>query len=77
MMKVYNLDTKKFMNHVAQSRGEVYLRMADGNVYNLKQDCAASALFGSMAMPEEGIEVSFSDTQDATCFFRYLIETSR
>ena len=75
-MKIYNLDTKRFMKRVAQSKGEVYLRLPDGNLCNLKQDSSASALFGSMEMPEEGIEVTFSDTQDASCFFRYLIETA-
>lgn len=75
-MKIYNLDTRRFMKRVAQSKGDVYLHLADGNLCNLKQDCMASALFESMDMPEEGIEVSFSDTQDVSCFFQYLMETA-
>ena len=72
-MKIYNLDTKRFMKRVAQSKGEVYLHLPDGNLCNIKQDSSASALFGSMEKPEEGIEFTFSDTHDASFNLRYLI----
>ncbi len=47
-MKIYRMNTERFMNRVAESRGDVYLRLADGSLCDLKHDRLASALFRTM-----------------------------
>jgi hypothetical protein len=75
-MKIYRMNTERFMNRVAESRGDVYLRLADGSLCDLKHDRLASALFRTMEMPEEGIELTFTEAKDVSCILQYITEAA-
>lgn len=76
-MKIYRMDTERFMNHIAASRGNVYLRLSDGSLCDLKHDRMASALFRTMEIPGSGIELIFSEAQDIPCVLQYVTEAAR
>lgn len=76
-MRIYRMNTKRFMNRIKESKGNVYLRLPDGSLCDLKHDHAVNALFQIMEIPEKGIELMFSEAQDISCVLQYITEAAK
>lgn len=75
LLKLPNVD--KFLNLVAQSRGDVLLQLPDGNLCDLRRDHTAREMLRILRPGREGISIHVSDPSDAPSFLRYMMEVTQ
>lgn len=77
MLKLYRIPSKeKFMTHIKNSRGDVFLHLSDGSLCSLKTNTTAANLFRMMEIGKNGIVLSFSDPADISGFLQYMMEVA-
>lgn len=77
MLKMYLIPSKeKFMTHVKNSKGDVFLHLSDGSLCSLKTNATAANLFRMMEIGKNGIVLSFSDPTDISGFLQYMTEAA-
>jgi hypothetical protein len=67
----------KLLSIVDGSRGNVYLRLPDGNQCDLKREPLARQLLRTMVPGKDGVQLSLSNPDDIPAFLRYMVETPR
>lgn len=78
MLKIHKMpNAEKFISLVEESSGDVMLHTPDGSRFSLKENQTAKRMFRVMQPGQDGIFISFSNSEDVPAFLRYFIETTR
>lgn len=78
MLKFYMIpDKEKFLRHVQQSTGDVFLNLPDGTQCSLKSDTTAINFLRMMDVGKDGIDLSFAQDTDMPRFMQYMMEAAK
>ena len=69
-MIIRNISAERFEELVGGCCDDVYLHLCDGNRLNIKRQ---AALIRTLGIPEDGIQITCADRQDAMRFVRGMI----
>ncbi len=73
MFKLFRMpDANRFLEVVERSAGHVFLHLPDNTMIDLKEDHTARQLLRSMAVGQNGLQFSLSESSDLPEFLRYL-----
>ncbi len=73
MFKLFRMpDANRFLEVVERSAGHVFLHLPDDTRIDLKEDHTARQLLRSMAVGQNGLQFSLSESSDLPEFLRYL-----
>lgn len=69
-------NTEKFLKIVSQSCGNVMIHLPDGSLCDLKESDIAKQFIRLMCIGKDGLRVTLSKENDASCFIRYMQEAT-
>lgn len=73
-LKIFSIpNIEKLTNLIEKSCGNVFLRLSDNSLRNLKNDQAAAAFLQQEADNCHGVEIHLSDSADSFAFLSFVM----
>ena len=69
-MKVMNMSRERFTVLLGRCEGDVLIHLNDGSVVSVKQN---AGIIGTLGIPAEGVNLSFTDKRDSMNFVFEMI----